>query len=157
MQNTKYIAQLIQGAKSGNRKALKLLFDAYALEMLTLSQRITGNRQDAKITAVQQSLNIYQFSSASIFTPSTTIVGYRWDFGDGNTSTAASPTHTYTATGFYPVTLKLYGLNNNGDCCEDEVLQYIFVGGLKDKKVLSTEADQFNKVNKEGPKIIIQR
>lgn len=28
-----------------------------------------------------------------------------WDFGDGNTSTLQNPTHTYSATGFYTVTL----------------------------------------------------
>lgn len=30
---------------------------------------------------------------------------YAWDFGDGATSTAVSPSHTYTATGSYTVTL----------------------------------------------------
>ena len=32
-------------------------------------------------------------------------VSYAWDFGDGNTSVLASPTHTYTATGAYIVCL----------------------------------------------------
>ncbi|MGJ8685119.1 MAG: T9SS type B sorting domain-containing protein [Nonlabens sp.] len=36
--------------------------------------------------------------------PSTTVI---WDFGDGNTSTVLSPTHQYTATGTYTVTLDL--------------------------------------------------
>jgi len=30
---------------------------------------------------------------------------YSWDFGDGNTSTASDPTHTYTTKGSYVVTL----------------------------------------------------
>ncbi len=30
---------------------------------------------------------------------------YHWDFGDGNTSTALNPTHTYTAAGFYTLVL----------------------------------------------------
>ncbi len=33
------------------------------------------------------------------------IVAYLWDFGDGNTSTAANPTHVYATDGLYPVTL----------------------------------------------------
>ncbi|HEY0978096.1 MAG TPA: PKD domain-containing protein [Flavobacteriales bacterium] len=31
--------------------------------------------------------------------------GWEWDFGDGGTSNAASPQHTYSSTGTYPVTL----------------------------------------------------
>lgn len=30
---------------------------------------------------------------------------YQWDFGDGSTSTASNPTHTYTAGGLYTITL----------------------------------------------------
>ena len=33
------------------------------------------------------------------------ITGWAWDFGDGNTSTAQNPTHTYTGPGTYDVTL----------------------------------------------------
>lgn len=34
-----------------------------------------------------------------------TITSYEWDFGDGNTSTDVTPTHTYADAGFYTVTL----------------------------------------------------
>lgn len=34
-----------------------------------------------------------------------TIVSYDWDFGDGNTDTGVSPSHTYTAAGEYTVSL----------------------------------------------------
>ncbi|RZI91607.1 MAG: PKD domain-containing protein, partial [Microbacterium sp.] len=34
-----------------------------------------------------------------------TITGYEWNFGDGDTSTAAKPNHTYSANGTYAVTL----------------------------------------------------
>ena len=37
--------------------------------------------------------------------PDGTIVGYSWDFGDGNTGTGATPTHTYLADGTFTVTL----------------------------------------------------
>lgn len=36
---------------------------------------------------------------------------YAWDFGDGTTSAAASPTHTYTATGTYDVALTVTDAN----------------------------------------------
>ncbi len=41
-----------------------------------------------------------------------TIVSWFWDFGDGVTSTANAPAHTYTAAGNYNVTLKV--TNSNG-------------------------------------------
>jgi PKD repeat protein len=37
--------------------------------------------------------------------PDGTIVAYDWDFGDGNTGSGESPTHTYTEDGTYNVTL----------------------------------------------------
>ncbi|GAB4315625.1 MAG: hypothetical protein Kow0019_15860 [Methanobacteriaceae archaeon] len=38
-----------------------------------------------------------------------TIDSYEWNFGDGSTSTATNPTHTYTVPGIYTVTLKVTG------------------------------------------------
>ncbi len=41
---------------------------------------------------------------------------WSWTFGDGGTSTAQNPSHTYTATGYYTVALKAtnaYGNNTN--------------------------------------------
>ncbi len=39
----------------------------------------------------------------------TSVESYLWDFGDGTpTSTLTSPTHTYAASGFYTVTLKVF-------------------------------------------------
>jgi probable HAF family extracellular repeat protein len=35
------------------------------------------------------------------------IAGYSWDFADGNTSTEATPTHIFTETGSYQVTLEV--------------------------------------------------
>ncbi|MDB5252427.1 MAG: type sorting protein [Flaviaesturariibacter sp.] len=42
-----------------------------------------------------------------------TIHSHRWDFGDGNSSTAATPSHTYADTGTYVVTLTV----NQGEAC----------------------------------------
>ncbi|MDW7692319.1 PKD domain-containing protein [Flammeovirgaceae bacterium SG7u.111] len=52
--------------------------------------------------------------STVTFTPdslSTGITSYEWDFGDGNTSTAINPSHTYTAFGSYEVTLTIRDAN----------------------------------------------
>lgn len=42
----------------------------------------------------------------------TNATSYFWNFGDGNTSTQANPTHTYAASGSYTVTL----IAGNGTC-----------------------------------------
>jgi len=47
------------------------------------------------------------------FTPTNTggaITTYAWDFGDGETSTAQSPTHEYSDSGDYTVTLEVTGV-----------------------------------------------
>ncbi len=46
-----------------------------------------------------------------------TITTYSWNFGDGNTSAAANPTHAYTAPGTYQVTL--VATSNIG--CQDSI------------------------------------
>lgn len=59
---------------------------------------------------------ITQVSNEVIFTPITygTQQNYHWDFGDGNTSTMISPTHTYAANGTYTVTLTTTNCNLQG-------------------------------------------
>jgi len=44
-------------------------------------------------------------------------ISFLWDFGDGNTSTQASPTHTYADTGLYTIKLVV----NKGSECADSV------------------------------------
>ncbi len=44
-------------------------------------------------------------------TCSTNASKYEWDFGDGNKSTDANPTHTYTTAGVY--TVKLMAMSKN--------------------------------------------
>jgi PKD repeat protein len=50
---------------------------------------------------------------------------YQWTFGDGGTSTATNPTHTYTAAGIYSVTLTI--TNSYGTDSETKA-EYIRVG-----------------------------
>jgi Zn-dependent metalloprotease len=52
-------------------------------------------------------------------------ITYQWNFGDGGTSTATSPTHTYTSFGTYTVTLIVDG----GACGRDTLVMtdYIFI------------------------------
>ncbi|MFB6553488.1 PQQ-dependent sugar dehydrogenase [Streptomyces sp. NPDC056405] len=47
------------------------------------------------------------FSSAGSSDPDGGALTYAWDFGDGATSTAANPSHTYASNGAYTATLKV--------------------------------------------------
>jgi len=51
-------------------------------------------------------LNI-QFTDASTGSPTS----WAWDFGDGSTSTAQNPSHTYASAGTYNVSLLIFGAN----------------------------------------------
>ena len=46
-----------------------------------------------------------QFDASNSYDPDGTIVSYEWDFGDGDTTTGISPTHTYSTQGTYTVVL----------------------------------------------------
>lgn len=63
-----------------------------------------------------------QFSNTSEYAESGT---YFWDFGDGRTSTADEPAHTYTRPGLY--TVRLYGENRLGRGSEALKHEYIEV------------------------------
>ena len=58
-----------------------------------------------------------QFSSSGSLDPDGSIVTYAWDFGDGNTSAIANPSHIYAAAGTYNVSLKV--TDDAGDSTSD--------------------------------------
>ncbi len=68
--------------------------------------------------------NSFTFTNTSSISGGT--ISYQWSFGDGNTSTAISPTYTYVSTGIYNV--KLVVTSNNG--CKDSVTQIVTVNPI---------------------------
>jgi PKD repeat protein len=50
---------------------------------------------------------LVNFSSAGSFDPEGTTLSYAWTFGDGGTSTAANPAHTYATSGSYNARLSV--------------------------------------------------
>lgn len=61
-----------------------------------------------------QGASYLEYNFTSLATGSGTIT-HNWDFGDGNSSNAANPTHTYSATGTYTVVQ-----NVDSDCGSDQ-------------------------------------
>lgn len=47
------------------------------------------------------------FDASASYDPDGTVVSYMWDFGDGNTSTGITATHSYALEGSYTVTLQV--------------------------------------------------
>ena len=65
-------------------------------------------------------------SNAATFAPSKTYYKtYNWYFGDGNTSTSANPTHTYSAKGNYTASLVITDTTGN---CSDSSSQTVQIG-----------------------------
>ncbi|MGW4086398.1 lectin [Streptomyces sp. NPDC004822] len=74
-------------------------------------EHVTGGRAPlaqakASVTSGKAPLSV-SFSSAGSSDPDGDTLSYAWTFGDGATSTAANPSHTYTAEGQYTATLKV--------------------------------------------------
>jgi PKD repeat protein len=65
------------------------------------------------------------FFDLSIPGLSSTITGYLWDFGDGNTSTSPNPSHCYTTPNVYNVCLTISGYSPDGQCDETFCWQVI--------------------------------
>ena len=55
------------------------------------------------------------------------VTDWLWDFGDGSTSTAQSPAHTFAESGFYAVTLR-----SGNSVGSDEVTRLVWVAGVPD-------------------------
>jgi serine protease len=64
----------------------------------------TGNQAPNAGFTHSENLLAVTFADASIDSDGS-VVGWDWDFGDGNTSTTQNPAHTYAANGTYTVTL----------------------------------------------------
>lgn len=79
---------------------------------------------NASFTIVQDSTNLYNYFVYNTSTYASGTVTYLWDFGDGTTSTAAYPSHTYTSTA--PVVLCLTIADSSG--CTDTYCDSITPG-----------------------------
>jgi PKD repeat protein len=98
--------------------ASRLVLDVFADDRLDPDFSIPSRR-----VGVGQTIN---FSNLSNATPAAgAITGYLWNFGDGNTSTEASPIHVYSQPGVYAVSLTLTTTNGSETFTREN---YVVVG-----------------------------
>ena len=86
-----------------------------------------------------------QFSSAGTFDPDADVLAYAWSFGDGNASTSANPSHTYTQSGGFTATLVVD--DGHGHAVVDSVS--IFVSSQTNTFPTTGILDDFNRA--DGP------
>ncbi len=100
------------------------------------------------LTVTTPSVPVAQFTGSPVsgvaplavsFTNSSTgsITSYGWTFGDGTTSTAANPSHSYAAAGVYTVTLNVKG--PDGSSVETRT-SYVSVAAVKRGKCPKNKA-----------------
>lgn len=74
---------------------------------------------DADFSYIQTDSCSWVFTDLSTVLPAGSISNWFWDFGDGNSSTAQNPVHTYASSGVYQVCLTIQGINGSGPCPDD--------------------------------------
>ena len=85
--------------------------------------------QEVRVVAAPSAVYSFMVTDRQITFSNATRHGhnFQWDFGDGNTSTEANPTHTYAAEGVYEVTLVTTNTLSN---VTDTQTQIIAIGPL---------------------------
>lgn len=85
---------------------------AIVMGQLAFSQAPTANfTASPLVVCIGSPINFTNTSTAG----GSPIVSRTWDFGDGNSSTALNPTHTYSSPGTYTVTLVVTAQNGQAD------------------------------------------
>jgi uncharacterized repeat protein (TIGR01451 family) len=107
----------------------------------------TGGGNQAPIAVASSDVNsgtsplTVNFSSDGSYDPEFGNLSYFWDFGDGNTSTAENPSHTYTAAGGMSYTATLTVTDNGG--LTDQASIVISLNNTA-PQILSTSIDGIN-------------
>jgi RHS repeat-associated protein len=111
------------------------------------------NTPTAAFTAMPSSSDVGQtinFNSSGSTASGSSITGYSWNFGDGNTSTVANPTHVYSTAGSYNVTLTVTDGNGGTGSVGHAVTQYGLPTAAFTETPSTTEIDHVVSFNSGG-------
>lgn len=103
----------------------KWLFAALLLVGIVMINACNGDEPepaDDPIASFQYDVSADDFLTIEFTNYSQNAVSYAWDFGDGNTSTEESPSHTYAAAGTYTVVLTATGAEGTNPASKSETI-----------------------------------
>jgi PKD repeat protein len=103
----------------------KWLLAAFALVGIVFISACNGDDPepaDNPIASFQYEISADNFLEVAFTNFSQNAVSYSWDFGDGNTSTEESPTHTYAAAGTYTIALTATGAEGTTPATKSETI-----------------------------------
>lgn len=161
--SSSYVWLLSNGTTyGGSSPAVSISFPGTYVMCLTITDSLNSCMNDTCITfTVLQSGGITcdaSFSSTNqgytySFTPNTpnTSAAYYWDFGDGSSSTAMSPTHTYATGGNYSVVCSM-GVPSS---CSDSSLMTINVTTIPTSGTISGVINMGNSYADNGVVFLI--
>ena len=78
----------------------------------------------ANFTSDYQGGPVFSFTNTTVNNNITTIVGYRWEIDGVFASSNQHFTETFSSGG-HTVCLTVYGINKNGECCQDTICKKI--------------------------------
>ncbi|MBT3302045.1 MAG: PKD domain-containing protein [Bacteroidetes bacterium] len=94
--------------------------DSISMNMMVYPDPVAGFTVNDSTQALGG--NSFIFTNTSSITPPSALT-YLWNFADGDTSSTASPTHSYLAIGTYPVKLNVVSV----DGCSDSITSNMYV------------------------------
>ena len=136
--NDNFFVQRNTGGDGGNLNLIKIKQSNQWFKNLAAGD--PSYDYDFLILPVKEAAIAASFTSSSIDNAanfvnvsSSNTSSYLWDFGDGDTSTAYSPSHNYpVATANYAVKLKAYGTSISGVCVDSVVSNInIIISGIE--------------------------
>jgi PKD repeat protein len=98
------VTLIVKNASGANAVRMTNYITVYPSPTVSFGNNLTGG-----VACVPATIQFTNYSTPG----QGSIVSYNWTFGDGGTSNQAAPTHTYTTTGYFNVSLTV---TNSAGC-----------------------------------------
>ncbi|MEL6594077.1 MAG: S8 family serine peptidase, partial [Bacteroidota bacterium] len=93
----------------------------YAGCQVPISVKVVSGQNEASFTSQPELVYLANGGTVQFNESSFGATAWQWHFGDGDTSTLANPTHSYSAPGWYTVYLQTVGADNCSAVTQDSI------------------------------------